>query len=488
MGLRLRLFFVLIIPLTLLVGLYAVVRIREEEGQLLAAEQRNAAVTARAIQIAVENAVRDRQIADIRRLLSELVNRQEQIERIRIYDKSLTSTLESEPGAAGGPVAAERLRRVMTLGRLEVVAEEGLHADTFSYVMPLRGRRGEIIGALEVLFSSPGAREKRERATRDAIIRLSLLALGLAGLTTFVLSRQVLRPLGHLTRSIRALGEGQAGPPLPVGRRDEVGEVAEAFNRMAESLETARQQLLLESDRAVDLEQQLRRAETLAVAGKLTSGIAHEVGTPLNIISGRAEILLRSLPADHPGRPDLEVIVAQTDRISAIIRSLLDTVRQQKPEIQAVDIPVLLDRVVPLLEHMARRRGVSIAASAAPPLPEVAADPTQAQQVLINLIVNAMDATPRGGRIGIEAWACPNDGRPGVAVAVSDTGSGIPAEALSHVFEPFFTTKPAGQGTGLGLPICRDILREHGGTLAVQSREGHGTTFTAWLPVHEAAV
>ena len=488
MGLRLRLFFVLIIPLTLLVGLYAFVRVREEEGQLLAAEQRNASVTARAIQIAVENAVRDRQLADIRRLLSELVNRQEQIERIRIYDKSLASTLESEPGAAGGPVAAERLRRVMTQGRSEVVADEGPTADTFSHVMPLRGRRGEIIGALEVLFSSPGAREKRERATRDAVIRLSLLALGLAGLTAFVLSRQVLRPLRHLTRSIRALGEGQVGPPLPVGRGDEVGQVAEAFNRMAESLEAARQRLLLESDRAVDLEQQLRRAETLAVAGKLTSGIAHEVGTPLNIISGRAEILLRSLPSDHPGRPDLEVIVAQTDRISAIIRSLLDTVRQQKPEIQPVDIPVLLDRVVPLLEHMARRRGVSIAASAAPPLPDVAADPTQVQQVLINLIVNAMDATPRGGRIGIEAWACPNDGRPGVAVAVSDTGSGIPAEALSHVFEPFFTTKPAGQGTGLGLPICRDILREHGGTLAVQSREGHGTTFTAWLPVHEVAV
>ena len=157
-----------------------------------------------------------------------------------------------------------------------------------------------------------------------------------------MLSRQVLRPLSRLTRSIRALGEGQPGPPLPVGRRDELGEVAEAFNRMAEQLEGAQQRLLLESDRAVDLEQQLRRAETLAVAGKLTSGIAHEVGTPLNIISGRAEILLRSLPADHPGRPDLEVIVAQIDRISAIIRSLLDTVRQQKPEIQPVAISALL--------------------------------------------------------------------------------------------------------------------------------------------------
>jgi signal transduction histidine kinase len=180
------------------------------------------------------------------------------------------------------------------------------------------------------------------------------------------------------------------------------------------------------------------------------------------------------------------VIVAQTDRISAIIRSLLDTVRQQKPEIQPVAVPGVLERVVPLMEHMARRRGVSLSSTAAPPLPDIAADPNQVQQVLINLIVNAMEATPRGGRIGIETWACPNDGRPGVAVAVSDTGSGIPADAIGHVFEPFFTTKPQGQGTGLGLSICRDIVREHGGTLAVQSREGQGTTFTAWLPVHEA--
>ena len=161
--------------------------------------------------------------------------------------------------------------------------------------------------------------------------------------------------------------------------------------------------------------------------------------------------------------------------------------RQQKPEIQPVAIPPLLQRLVPLLDHMARRRGVTIAAKAAEPVPDVAADPNQVQQVLINLLMNALEATPRGGQISVEAWACPNDGRPGVAVAVSDTGSGIPGEALPRVFEPFFTTKPQGQGTGLGLPICRDILREHGGTLAVQSRSGQGTTFTAWLPIHEEA-
>src|SRR5262249_21352464 len=411
MGLRLRLFFVLIVPLTLLVGLYAVVRIREEEGQLLAAEQRNAAVTARAIQIAVENAVRDRQVGDIRRLLSELVNRQEQIDRIRVYDKSLVPTLESEPAAVGGPVAAERLQRVMTEGRSEIVAEEAGNADTFSHVMPLRGRRGEIIGALEVLFTSPGAREKRERATRDAVIRLSLLALGLLTVTTLVLSRQVLRPLSRLTRSIRALGEGQPGPPLPVERQDEMGQVAEAFNRMAEQLQAAQQRLLLESDRAVDLEQQLRRAETLAVAGKLTSGIAHEVGTPLNVISGRAEMVLRSLPSDHPGRQDLERIIHQIDRVSNIVRSLLDAVRLAKPEIQRVPVASLITRLLPLLEHVARKRGVSVTTSIPADLPDVAGDPGRLQQVFINLLMNAVEATPPEGLITVTAGACSHQSR-----------------------------------------------------------------------------
>ena len=115
----------------------------------------------------------------------------------------------------------------------------------------------------------------------------------------------------------------------------------------------------------------------------------------------------------------------------------------------------------------------------------MAADANQMQQVLINLLMNALEATRAGGGSRWKRGHAPNDGRPGVAVAVSDTGSGIPAEALPRVFEPFFTTKPQGQGTGLGLPICRDILREHGGTLAVQSRSSQGTTFTAWLPARE---
>lgn len=482
MGLRLRLFFVLVLPWTLVIGVYGLMRIREEVSQLLEKERQNAAVTAQAVQIAVENALRDRQISDIRRLLGEMVRGHEQIDRIRIFDRALVPTLLSDPTAAGEPVPAERLQRVVETGEQDMFFLARGDTTTLSFLMPLRGRRSEVRGAMEIVFFVTGAEARARQASYEVLMRLGVLTLALALLTALVLQRQVLRPLSRLTRSIQALGEGQPGPPLPVKRRDELGTVAEAFNRMAEQLEAARQKIVSDSERMLELEQQLRQAETLAVAGKLTSGIAHEVGTPLNVISGRAEILLRSLPQDHPGRPDLAVIIAQIDRISGIIRSLLDTVRVQKLEIQPVELSPLLGHLIPLLDPIARRRGIAFASRAPQDLPKVAADLNQMQQVLLNLLMNAVEATPRGGQISVEARACAHDGRPGVAIAVADTGSGIPPEALGQIFEPFYTTKPPGQGTGLGLSICRDIVRDHGGTLAVESRVDQGTTFTVWLP------
>ncbi len=501
MGLRLRLLLVLILPLILVVAAYGLLRIRQEGAQVREAEARNAAITARAVQIAVEHALRDRPASDLRALLAQLVDGQDHVARIRVFDLAMRPAFSSDQpsgtarrprtpladaGLAGNPELAAVLGRVFERGRAESFVERRDGAPWLVHVLALRGRGHDLRGAIEITFATEEAARARA-TTRQVLVRVGLLTLALALLTGAILQRQLLRPLSRLTRSIRALGEGRPGPPLPIERRDELGAVAEAFNRMAEQLEAGRQRVLLESEHALDLERQLRQAQTLSVAGKLTSGIAHEVGTPLNIISGRAEIALRALPPEHPSRGDLEVIVNQIDRISGIIRSLLDTVRLQKPEIQRVALPPMLDRLVRLLDHLARRRGVTVGATLPEELPEVAADPGQLQQVLLNLLMNALEATPSDGRIAVEAWACPHDGRPGVALAVSDTGSGIPADALGRVFDPFFTTKPPGQGTGLGLAIARDIVRDHGGTLAVQSRADLGTTFTLWLPEPGAA-
>jgi signal transduction histidine kinase len=480
MGLGLRLFLLVILPMVLVVSSYGLVRIQRETSDLVDAERRNAAAAARAVQIAVENALRDRQIPDMRQLVAHMVAEHPQIDRLRIFDRGLESIAVEPPATA--PAADARVRRVIGEGRTETAVEP---PGALIYALPLRGRAGDIEGAVEIVFVS-SVQSRLDRATWDVVLRVGVLTVVLAVLASFVLQREVLRPVSRLTESIRALGEGRPGPPLPVDRSDQLGAVAEAFNRMVGQLEAARARLLSESDRTLELERQLREAGTLAVAGKLTSAIAHEVGTPLNIISGRAEILKASRPAGDPERVDLDVIVDQTDRISGTIRSLLDTVRHQKSEMEAVSLAPVVDHLVPLLGHMARRRGITIAAEPFADLPPVAADRGQLQQVLINLVMNAIDATPAGGRIALAAWSCPSAGRDGVAISVTDTGTGIPPEALGKIFDAFYTTKPPGQGTGLGLSICRDIVRDHEGTLAVRSAPGEGSTFTVWLPRHEA--
>jgi signal transduction histidine kinase len=250
---------------------------------------------------------------------------------------------------------------------------------------------------------------------------------------------------------------------------------------MAAELEQSRARLLAETERALEFEQELRRAETLAVAGRLTSALAHEVGTPLNIISGRAEFVAKSLPTADPRRHDLEIIVGQIERITRTIASLLDSVRPRRPEPRPTSMGEVVGAILPLLRHAARRQQVTVDCVLDDAL-TVHADAAQLQQVLINLILNAVDATPPGGLVSVKASEAPLGERAGVLVTVSDTGRGIPAEALPRIFEPFFTTKPTGRGTGLGLAICRDIVVAHEGDLRVESRLGHGTLFSVWLP------
>jgi signal transduction histidine kinase len=168
-----------------------------------------------------------------------------------------------------------------------------------------------------------------------------------------------------------------------------------------------------------------------------------------------------------------------------MIRSLLDTVRPGKPDIQPVHLESVLERLLLLLSHTARRHGVSLDVAVDQALPPVRADHNQLQQVLINVLMNAFEAARPSGHVSITAEPHERGGSRGVQVVVSDTGPGIPASLLARVFEPFFSTKPPGEGTGLGLPISRDILRGLGGDIRVESAVDAGTTFFIWLPKHE---
>ncbi|HYB41182.1 MAG TPA: HAMP domain-containing protein, partial [Candidatus Methylomirabilis sp.] len=369
MKLRLRLVLLLMLPLLLVSAVYGVLRVRQEAQARVADERGRATGMARTIQIAVENAlaVRGRQHLELVSLLDSLTLGQEAIDRIRIIDRGGETLASSNTHTADLPENSDEVAQVIKTGVESVVENRDRGRTWWVYVLPVqyrapRDRAHPAAGrvALEIAFIAPDSRKMASQAISDVLLRVGGFTVVLALLIAVVLQRQVLRPLVDLTQSIRAVGEGRRGPPLPVKRRDELGQLAEAFNRMTERLDEARRRLVDEGEYALDLEQQLRRSETLAVAGKLASGIAHEVGTPLNIISGRAEIVLRSLPPQHPGRPDLERIIDQIDRVSNIVRSLLDSVRVGKLEIQRVPVGMLISRLLPLLEPVARKRGIAV--------------------------------------------------------------------------------------------------------------------------------
>jgi two-component system NtrC family sensor kinase len=225
--------------------------------------------------------------------------------------------------------------------------------------------------------------------------------------------------------------------------------------------------------------EQLRHRDRLALVGQIASGLAHEMGTPLNIISGRSK-LLAELGRAQPGIVDhARSILEQTERMTAIIRQLLDFARRRGPEPGTSDVYELSRRVLDLLRPFADRKRVALKIEPSQGACVAGVDYNQIQQALSNLVVNAIQAMPDGGEVRVQVRPQPDGG---VSLSVRDTGKGIPPELLGRIFEPFFTTQGAGEGTGLGLSITEGIVRDHRGTIDVTSEVGRGSCFTIQLP------
>jgi two-component system, NtrC family, sensor kinase len=234
----------------------------------------------------------------------------------------------------------------------------------------------------------------------------------------------------------------------------------------------------------VTLERAARRAETLAALGTMSAGIAHEINNPVGILSSRLELMLdgrRDIPPEL--RDDLEMLRRNVERVGRITRSLLSQARQSPMERRAVDLNMVVEDSLMLVGKQLSKDRVQIVTALAPNLPAIRGEPHTLQQVLMNLLVNARDAMPNGGTVRIETSR--GTGREdGVRLVVADNGPGIPADVLPRISEPFYTTKVAG--TGLGLPLSYNIIREHGGRVAVETAAGRGTTFIITLPEDQA--
>ncbi|HTF34561.1 MAG TPA: ATP-binding protein, partial [Myxococcota bacterium] len=247
-------------------------------------------------------------------------------------------------------------------------------------------------------------------------------------------------------------------------------ELAAEGRHLAREFEDQRAELRLTERRA-------RAAEDLASVATLVAGLAHEIGTPMGVIQGHAE-LLESSVSDERGRWRLRTIREQIDRISRIIQALLNTARPRDPVRIPISVAPILDNSLSFLAEKFRRRGVAVERRFAP-APEIRGDSEKLQQLFLNLLLNAVDAMPRGGRI-VVSLGTDSDG--GLEVRVRDTGVGIPQDQVSQIFQPFHTTKEAGHGSGLGLVVAREIVADHEGEIDVASEPGEGTEFRITLP------
>lgn len=346
------------------------------------------------------------------------------------------------------------------------VDERGPVPAILSYVdVDVPGREG----AVELVETIEGER----RSQRTSMIRAAMTT-GSVVLLCFVITAGfgvffVARPLRQLTELTEAVGRGDFDRRVDIRQKDEIRDLAIAFEAMTLRLRSSREaERDAVADRIRALEQ-LRHSDRLRTIGEIASALAHELGTPLNVVRARGSMIASGEVPAARARELGGVIVTQVDRMSSILRSLLDFGRREPSKVAPATVRSIVEQVVDLVEPLARERGVRLRHTVVEELP-ISADRAHLGQALTNLVVNAIHASSDGGEVRVSAGS--DDTR--VWIDVDDEGRGMDDEVLAHAMEPFVTTKSAGEGTGLGLPIANEIAIEHGGRLTLARREPVG--------------
>jgi two-component system, NtrC family, sensor kinase len=310
------------------------------------------------------------------------------------------------------------------------------------------------------------------------------LALVSGGLSVVLGFWFVGRPVRALEGKARRIGKGDLGTPLRLPQKDELGELATEINAMCENLAEAHQRIERETAARLAALEQLRHADRLMTVGKLASGVAHELGTPLNVISARAAMIVAPDTTPPETLEYARIIGDASSRMAKIIRQLLAFARRKPAEKALHDLRRLASETLDLLRPIAAKKNVRFALVCDAPEMRINIDGGEIQQALTNLVVNAIQAMGEGGLCEVEIAREPGDH---VCVRVRDEGPGIAEDHLPHLFEPFFTTKDVGEGTGLGLSVTHGIVEDHGGWISVESEPKKGSAFSMHLPAREAS-
>ena len=476
MRIAIRLWLSLLATFVLVLGVGVAVRVGEEQDLLLETTLRDRHFFAHAIQAALS---RDHGTTDPLREAEAMLS-SEEVAGAHIVARLVAPRVEG--------MSRPRLPNVgARLVAGEVVV--GVHEDEIVTYIPIE--RGHQVIAIEL--SEPQAVTALLRRIGWWALALQTLALAaLGGVVTFALTRWLVgKPIERLRNLARRIAGGDLAAREMIAGDGEVAELAHEMNDMAVQLEDARKALdELDVERSQALEQ-LRHADRLRTVGQLASQLAHELGTPLNVITGHARIMEEDATASSDVRDSARTVLEQAHRMAKIVRGLLDFTRR-RAERRVVDVAELAESARLTLAPLARKARVQVVVERQGTMGRVDANPQELLQVFTNLLVNAFQAMEQGGLIRViiqERDATPPTGtntQPGrfVVVSVHDQGHGISEEDMPQLFEAFFTRKKEGEGTGLGLAVVDGIVRDHKGWITVEGAEGGGSIFHVFLPRH----
>lgn len=476
---------VIVISVALLafgISVFALLNLKRERAQLITSAREGSELMLQTIERSIYNSMRIGNTEETQSIL-EMVAQSQKLLAVRIFHPHGIVLKSSSPNEIGTPVNNDDYQLYLN-NRYEGITYADHHGEVLRMIKPIynsaqchtcHGSKTKVIGVLNVNYSLAETKKRMFEVTQlfvySTIATIVFLSLSIA----FVMFRLVRSPLNSIVDKMAKVEAGDLSVRIVNAPKDEMGRLARSFNSMIDRLDRAKKELDIYHFN------QMERADRLASIGEMAAGIAHEVKNPLTGIASAVTIINDDFQPSDPRKEILGEVLEQVKRLDKTVNDLLFFGKPTEPEPVCTDINAVLRKTLLFAsQHRSKGGGIEKILDLQDDLPPVYVDPKQIQQVLLNLILNAIQAMQGGGTLTISTSLLSEDGSKWVSVSISDTGKGIPDQILGKIFTPFFTTK--AQGTGLGLAICHKLVAQQGGSIRVESEDGKGTTFSIDLP------
>jgi signal transduction histidine kinase len=461
--------------------IYTIFNIQRQQNMMIDTARESTELLLHTVESSIFNTMHLGNVQDVGSILS-MVGQHNQLVGVRIFHPQGVILRSSIPSEVGSFVSADDYNIFQNPKNYSIFTIPS-RGEVLAMVKPIyneavchacHGSKARVIGVLNINYSLDSTKAQMLVASRIFVISSIAITLFLSIAISFILLRFVKNPLDNLVDTMLKVEKGDFAARITYEGKDEIGHLIESFNSMVDRLDMAQKEL-------EQLHfQQLERADRLASIGEMAAGIAHEIKNPLAGISAAVTIIKDDMSVDDPRGAILGEVVDQVKRLDKTVNDLLFFGKPSLPELIWVDINTILTITLKFASQHRGGANIERHIELQSDLPPVYADGKQMQQVFLNILLNAYQAMPDGGVLGITSSLVLRDDIQYVRVDISDTGAGIPIQILEKIFTPFYTTK--AQGTGLGLPICSKLVKLHNGDISVSSNHLTGTVFTVELP------